>query len=59
MAPDPYRGSVVASPVEVLHASQAAVGDPDQPVANAYPAHIAELARPLAPGRRGSRESRP
>ena len=49
MAPHPYRGSVVASRVEVLHASPESVGDPDQPIVESDPVHFLELARPLAP----------
>ena len=49
MTPDAYRGGVTASRLEVLDASHGSVGDPDQPIADAYPANIAELARSLSP----------
>ena len=48
MAPDPYRGRVAPSRIKVLHASPEPVGDPDQPIADAYPVHLPELPRPLA-----------
>ena len=48
MAPDPYRGGVDASRIEVLHMPPEAVGDPYQPIADAYPVHLPELPRPFA-----------
>lgn len=49
MTPNAYRRGVTASRLEVLDASHGSIGDPDQPIADAHPANIAEFARPLSP----------